>query len=340
MTLHESCLPTFAGHQTFHPRFGWLKKAYDAVTENPSVFSEPEAPLTLGVGKNMVEAMKFWAQAFGVVERGHSVAKNQLTSTVFGDAFFAEGALDPYLEDEGSLWILHWRALSAPSILPVWWVAFNKFTNPEFTEDDLRIFVSSELEQAQFKTPALGSIKKDVDCLLRMYSSKKERGRQTWEELLDSPFRALRLIEPIATRAGAFRLKPLGTSNVPDDIAIFCCMDFLSRLNLSANTISLSRLILDENSPGKLLRLSEDQLVAIFERAGSQAQKDFQLASAAGAMMLTFSASPEAIAAKILRKRYSRKSASPVLKFHRFTGDASYLTKNEVLNSFEGRGVE
>ena len=47
--------PSFTGHQTFPFRYTWLKKGFDAVTEDPHVFSSDFATVTLGVGKNMVQ---------------------------------------------------------------------------------------------------------------------------------------------------------------------------------------------------------------------------------------------------------------------------------------------
>ena len=41
-------------HETFTPRYGWLKKGYDAVKEDSAVFKASDAVERLGVGKNMV----------------------------------------------------------------------------------------------------------------------------------------------------------------------------------------------------------------------------------------------------------------------------------------------
>jgi hypothetical protein len=45
--------PAFARHETFHPRFGWLKKGFDAAVRDQHIFTREEAPVILGVGKNM-----------------------------------------------------------------------------------------------------------------------------------------------------------------------------------------------------------------------------------------------------------------------------------------------
>ncbi|KOR34363.1 hypothetical protein AM228_24585 [Planktothricoides sp. SR001] len=33
--------PVFARHETFHPRFGWIKKGFDAAKKTPDYFSIP-----------------------------------------------------------------------------------------------------------------------------------------------------------------------------------------------------------------------------------------------------------------------------------------------------------
>jgi hypothetical protein len=44
--------PKFGGHEKFVFRYGWLKKGFDAVIEDPLIFSKDDALITLGVGKN------------------------------------------------------------------------------------------------------------------------------------------------------------------------------------------------------------------------------------------------------------------------------------------------
>ena len=44
----------FARHETFHPRFGWLKKGFDRASIDSETFLREDAPVRLGVGKNMV----------------------------------------------------------------------------------------------------------------------------------------------------------------------------------------------------------------------------------------------------------------------------------------------
>ena len=65
--------PQLSGHETFPLRYGWLKKAFDAVRDTESeddnryVFTGPDAIARFGVGKNMGSSMRHWAVAAGVI---------------------------------------------------------------------------------------------------------------------------------------------------------------------------------------------------------------------------------------------------------------------------------
>ncbi|HTV56567.1 MAG TPA: DUF4007 family protein, partial [Terriglobia bacterium] len=57
----------FSGHETFPFRYSWLPKAVFELTANPELFADEEwAMVRLGVGKNMVKAIRFWVQAAGI----------------------------------------------------------------------------------------------------------------------------------------------------------------------------------------------------------------------------------------------------------------------------------
>ena len=68
-------------------------------------FSSPDAVATLGVGKNMVASIRFWFRAFGL-------SVNDIPTSFAQSIFDKECGYDPYLEDEGTLWLLHYFLLT------------------------------------------------------------------------------------------------------------------------------------------------------------------------------------------------------------------------------------
>jgi hypothetical protein len=58
----------FSGHQTFAFRYGWLEKGVRGVAACPTLFSEDDALVRLGVGKNMVDSIRHWCQVTQLLE--------------------------------------------------------------------------------------------------------------------------------------------------------------------------------------------------------------------------------------------------------------------------------
>jgi len=52
----------FSGHQTFAFRYGWLEKGVRGIDECATLFSEDDALVRLGVGKNMVSSIRHWSR--------------------------------------------------------------------------------------------------------------------------------------------------------------------------------------------------------------------------------------------------------------------------------------
>ncbi len=108
--------PIFARHETFHPRFGWLKKGFDLVEKDSGIFQREDAPVLLGVGKNMVRSIRYWCNTFKVL------AENNPSE--FGRKLFTDGGWDSFLEDPASLWLLHWNLLKPTCEAAAWYFTF------------------------------------------------------------------------------------------------------------------------------------------------------------------------------------------------------------------------
>jgi hypothetical protein len=303
LSLEQYAYPLFAAHQTFHPRFGWIKKGYDAAVDDPDVFNKPDAPVTLGVGKNMVEAIKAWATATHVIARVPNPGRPRMSVAVptpLGRALLDEKeGLDPYLEDPGTLWVLHWQAVSAKTLLPVWWAALNDFPALEFTETDLLRFCAEEVAATGWSQPNKSSIQKDVDCLLRMYTKRGTRARQTLDELLDSPFREIGLIQPAPVGRNTYRFIYGAKPGLSAAVVTYACLDYLATTDADSRTATLTRLSSDPGSPGRLMKLTEEVIRDGLEET-AKIVANIRIAAPAGITQLVLNAAPAHIAKTVL----------------------------------------
>lgn len=313
MTLEQAATPTFANHQTFHPRFGWIKKGYDAASINPNIFNEKSAPVDLGVGKNMVEAIRFWALATKVIARRPHPDRPRIsvyTPTRIGRALLDDRhGLDPYLEDTATLWMLHWHALSERSILPVWRLTFNDFGAVEFTDEELLQYCLDEIGATTWAQPMKSSVEKDVDCLLRMYSRRDAQRRQTLDELLDSPFRELGLIQPSqGAKKNTYRIIQGSKPTLPATAITYACLDYMSRAADGRQTITLTRLATDSGTPGRIMKIGEQDIADAIEES-SAVVGHLRLVRPAGSRQLAVSAPLGDVAFELLVARHMQRDA-------------------------------
>jgi len=309
--LAAAASPTFARHETFHPRYGWLHKGFAAAHNDHGVFTAPNATVTLGVGKNMVNAIRYWAQAFKVLEDIPDPTRPRvslLRPSPFGEALLSEDGWDPYLEDAGSLWLLHWQLLRPPSLGPAWWVAFNALAPHQFTEAQLVAQVIELASAAGWPAVVEGSVKKDVDCVLRMYAAR-QRGRQGLDDVLDCPFRELGLVEAVAGEANGWQFVFGEKQNLPDSILAYACLDYAGQVAPEAASISIARLAADPGSPGCAFKLPEAALYDALRRAAA-ATDELAVVETSGLRQLLFHGAPARLAAKVLETHYRQTTGS------------------------------
>ena len=309
MRLEDAALPTFARHETFHPRYGWFRKSFDATSENPEAFTHPDATVELGVGKNMVRAIRFWGLAAKLIEDDPNSPNKRspgVVPTRFGKLLFdGESGWDPFMEDPGTLWLLHWKLLSPCCFLPVWWVAFNEFHAVEFEVEELELACSGGIDAASnWQRPHHSSLKKDVTALVRTYAPAERTSRSSIDDILDCPLRELGLITR-SQATGRHRFAIGAKPTLPSAIVAYAVLDYIAFTDPGANTVLLSRVADEPGAPGRAFRLTESELADTLRPAVEfLADGDLALASPAGAAQLAWKGDPSKLADTILDRYF------------------------------------
>jgi hypothetical protein len=289
----QSVNPVFARHETFHPRFGWLKKGFDKAKEDPGVFLAEDAPVRLGVGKNMVRSIRYWCKVFKLLADDRP--------TEFGYNLLEDDGWDPFLEDPASLWLLHWNLLKPPCDAAAWHYTFNQFRRVEFSQNDLFLAVS-DYGQTLKKNIAESSINKDVSCILRMYVKQRSQTKVS-EDSIDCPFTELGLIHTAGdSKYYTFRVNQ--KRNLPAEIVVAACLEYADWVGHGQRTIALSRLLYDIGSPGMVFKLPESAVCDAIERVARQ-WKAIALSESAGLIQFSFNEDPEVLAKDIIERYYN-----------------------------------
>ncbi len=254
----------FSGHETFPCRYSWIPKAYEALACNPHLFrDEAEAMVELGVGKNMVRAIRFWIRAAKI-----HTEDNGLVPTELGKAIFAKDGIDPYMEDIKTNWIIHWNIANiSKNPLFAWRHVFNHWHHPEFTRTELE---STFFTEASTLDRPLSKVTTDqhVDVFLRTYIAKGVGQDEAIEDSLDCPLAELRLIKIVGERSakGSKQREPVYSfryeekEDISSNLFVFFINDFWSNNRANEKTITLHDLAYAELSPGQLLKIPEQSI--------------------------------------------------------------------------------
>lgn len=327
---------SFARHETFHPRYGWLRKAYEGAKYSPDLFSRPDAIVQLGVGKNMVNAIRYWGVAFDLLDevrlpgqsRGASLVPSALAKTMFSD-----DGWDPYLEDPASLWLLHWRLLRPRCAAPAWWMLIHHFEPIQFTEEQaLRSIVDIVAATPEWARIAPASIKKDIDCALRMYAPAQARGRDAFDDLLDCPFRELGLLEPVPTEARTYRWVYGPKASLAPLVVAHAAVDYALR-EAASTTVTLTRLATAPGGPGRAFKLPESALYeALREAAGIV--DEITVESPGGIRQLVLRSVSDDLPMAILERYYLSSGVS-----RRSFSDRLFQRRTDLLKELAQTGV-
>ena len=267
---------TFSGHDSFQCRQLWLKKGYDYVQEGKN-FNDEDAVVQLGVGKNMVSSIRFWLKAFNIID-------NKDIPTEFGKRLFDdENGYDPFLEDEASLWLLHYQ-LVKNSFASIYSIIFNEFRKEKlFFNKEIYVNYVKRIGESN---PDLNfnenTVAKDFIVFANLYKNNPES-----KDVEDSFSGILSEIELLKTtgkgKEEQFYIENSERDNLPEAIVLFTILDNSNY----GNSISLNSLEFDLNSPGSIFALNRSGLMNKISEIVSEF-KDITFTDQAGIKELQF----------------------------------------------------
>ena len=185
---------SFSGHETFTCKQYWLYKGYNFVKDGYK-FSSDDAVVILGVGKNMVVSIRYWMKSFGLLDDNDQLTK-------FAEYIFDEEGKDPYIEDIGTNWLLHFNLIKTNKA-SIYNLIFNEFRTEriEFTKNHLLGFIKRKCDEVSLNLYRETSVNKDINVFLRNYISFKEKKSQIDEDF-SSMFYELNLVSHTKTISG------------------------------------------------------------------------------------------------------------------------------------------
>lgn len=260
----------FSGHDSFQCRYAWLPKAVNFVDrkdpdfvdgKNPDPFrDEDKAMVRLGVGKNMVRSINFWASMVGVIDK----KDGKTIVTDFGRDLLGRDGHDEFLENIQTLWLLHWKITTNPEPLFAWDFLLNDWHRSDFTHSEA-LDAMIEKAAASGKVLSKTTLNTHLDVFLHTYLPTRSRKGEVLEDNLDCPLVELHLLNVLADkistdsrrREPAFSFRVEEKHEVSDELFAYCLNEFWTSKFPSSETLSFREVSVGKGSPGQVFKLPE-----------------------------------------------------------------------------------
>ena len=192
---------------------------------------------------------------------------------------------DPYLEDDATIWLVHWLLAANPSAATTVYWFFNHFHKSTFASDEVAAALAGFVDREVSARTSPTTLKRDAAMLLRMYTRTSAGTRLTLEDALDSPLSLLDLIDRVDGHH--HRSVPAARPDLPLPVFAFAVAELLQHLD-AAHVAVADLMYSDRNhcAPGAVFRMTEEGLVRKLEELCDAAPDDYRLDRTAGVHQL------------------------------------------------------
>lgn len=256
----------FRAHETFFIRKGWLSKGMKSVIRNPNVFmglnkdcDQKLNPMDeLGIGANMVKALRYWLQVVGLTEERLEEGRKKQYLTELGMLIYDN---DPYIEETGTLCLLQHQLTTNKKLATAWYYFFNVFSLRSFTKDDfitsLKGYITVEGEDVSVR-----SLEDDFNCIINTYISR-EKSVSTRaispENNIDCPLGELELVESDNKIVKTYKKKNVSKTALPSMISLALITSWAN----GKKEVQIGSLLNSDKSIGRVFNLDTISLSSL-----------------------------------------------------------------------------
>lgn len=252
-------------HGSFYLRSGWGTKIIQAVNENDMIFSPANELLAvdeIGLGRVMIKALRYWADAIGLtieqkVQEGIREEKTDLYHKI--DKY------DRYFQKPGSLLLLHRNLARNDENATAWYWAFNEFEKQVFSKEEFVDGLHSYLAVNGMAIKKV-AVDKEFNCFKNTYLGEKEFDIKTIADEdtypMLAPLHFLRINEE-----KKYEKCSLSKADIPLLILVYAIAMDNPKESLSCGQISIDRIMEDKKQVGKYFGIRYSKLIEMLMEA-------------------------------------------------------------------------
>jgi len=156
--------------------------------EDSRFFFDEFAFEKIGLGKNMVKSLRYWAVATSVMEESKNEQRQSIHRlTPFGQLL---SSYDRFVRLPLTAAVLHVLLASNKEYAPTWYWYFNEFNQRAVSNEVLLASLNDWASNQVNRQVSIHTLKRDLDCLKQMYTARA-RNDDDPEDIVSSPLSGL-----------------------------------------------------------------------------------------------------------------------------------------------------
>ena len=252
-------------HGSFYLRNSWGTKIIQAIDIDEMIFTpsnELKAVDNLGLGRVMIRALRYWANATGLAQEqktknGIVEKKTNLYKTI--------SRYDRYFQQQGSLLLLHRNLARDKDLATAWYWAFNEFEKMAFSKEEFVEGLHYYLA-VNGMTIKKNAVEKEFNCFKNTYIGDKRFDKKTIMDEDTYP-----LLGPLRILHFNDERKIEKTSLTKADIPLLILVYAIAMDNQEeckmGSQISIDKLLEEKNQVGKYFSIRYSKLIEMLLEA-------------------------------------------------------------------------
>ncbi len=246
-------------HGSFYMRSGWGTKIIYAIEQDDGIFApanEAEAVDSLGVGRVMIKAMRYWSDVMGLTTE---VKENNIIKKVPLDLYIFVKKYDPYFQKLGTLLLMHRNVITNIDEATAWYWLFNEWKGQTASKDAFVDGLHSYLTINGMKIKK-EAVEKEFNCVKQTYIKDKEFDLKT---ILDED--AYPLLGPLKAltfdKEKGLIKRHLTSKEIPVELLIFSIAMDNQAESKNEKQLGIDLLMEENNQVGKYFNIRYSDLL-------------------------------------------------------------------------------
>lgn len=252
-------------HGSFYMRSGWGTKIIQAVEEDDMIFSpsnEQQAIDNIGLGRVMIKALRYWAEAMQLTREEKVQAGIKLVPEPVYEYI---KKYDLYFRKEGSLLLMHRNLSLNKENATAWYWIFNEWTPSTFTKESFTEGFHSYLSVNGMKIKK-DAVEKEFNCLKNTYIGDSKFDKNSIVDEDTYPFLAPLKILQMKDKNTVEKRQLVG-NEIPVEILVYAIAMDNEEDSMAGRQVNIDRLMEDKMQIGRYFGMKYSKLLELLMEA-------------------------------------------------------------------------